>query len=114
MATYTVHTLIQSKPLGNGSANITTWQYQNTGSAAAVARSLAFMGQAGGTGSVTVQVGVTGATSIANQNIIDAYALSANIPFFVNGWYTVEVNYFLQGFTTNTTTNGAAYGVTSV
>lgn len=111
MATYTPKALINSKAMGNGSANITTWQYQNTGTVAAVARSMAFMGQAGGTGSVTVQIGVTGATTIAAQNIIDAYALSANVPYFVNGWYAVDVNYFLDGFTTNASTNGAAYGV---
>jgi hypothetical protein len=113
MATYTVKTLISAKAMGNGSANIATWQYQNTGTAEAVARSFAFMGQAGGTGSVTVQIGVTGATSIANQNVIDAYPLTANNPYFVNGWYTVAVNSFLDGFTTNTTTNGAAYGLLS-
>ena len=114
MATYTVKTLVTTKPFGNGSGAITTWQYQNTGSAEAVCRSFAFMGQAGGTGAVTVQIGVTGATSIANQNIIDAYSLSANIPYFVNGWYTVPVNYYLQGFASNATTNGLASGVTSV
>ena len=114
MATYTVKTLITTKAMGNGTANVTTWQYQNTGTAEAVCRSMAFTGQAGATGQVNVQIGVTGATSEADQQIIDSFVLTAGSPYFVNGWYTVPVNSFLQGYSNATTTNGGAFGLTSV
>jgi len=112
-ATYTVKTLIAAKAMGNGAANVTTWQYQNTGSAEAVCRSLAFQGQSGATGEVSVEIGVTGATSEVDQRIIDQYVLTAGTPYFVNGWYTVAASSYLQGFANATTVNGAAYGVIS-
>jgi len=115
VATYTVKTLITTKALGSGPSNVATWQYQNTGSAEAVCRSFAFMGNTGTSNSITVEMGVTGVTSIVTQRIIDGFSLTANIPYFVNGWYTIPVNSFLSGFAaTNATTNGLASGVTSV
>ena len=111
MATYTPKTLIQAKAMGNGSAAITTWQYQNTGSVASVCRSMAFVGQAGATGAVTVQIGVTGATSVTAQEIMDVQVLTANVSLFVNGWYTVDANYYLQGYANSATVNGYAAGV---
>lgn len=113
-ATYTPKTLILPKTLGNGSGNVTTAQYNNTGSGEAVARSLTSMGQAGATGQVTWEMGVTGATTIQSQRFIDAYALTANIPYFVNGWYTVPVNDFLSAWANSATVTGYAAGVTSV
>ncbi len=114
MATYTPKTLINSKAMGNGSGNITTWQYNNTGTVASVARSFAFAGQAGATGQVNVQIGVTGATTIAAQTIIDSYVLTSGVPYLVNGWYTVDASFFLDGFANSTTVNGYAGGVTAV
>lgn len=114
IATYTPKTLINAKAMGNGSGNITTWQYNNTGTVASVARSLAFTGQAGATGQVNVQIGVTGATTITAQQIIDSYALTAGVPFLVNGWYTVDAAYFLDGYANSATVNGYAGGVTAV
>lgn len=114
MATYTVKTLITTKAMGNGSGAIATWQYQNTGSAESVARSFGFSGQAGATGQVNAQMGVTGATAIASALFIDSYVLTAAVPYFVNGWYTVPVSSFLCGYANSATVNGIASGVTSV
>lgn len=113
-ATYTVKTLIAPKLMGNGSGNVTTWQYQNTGSAEAVCRSMVFSGNAGATGAVSVEIGVTGATAEQDQRIIDGYQLTANVPSVFNGWYTIPVNDFLQGFADSATVTGGAFGLTSV
>jgi len=112
-ATYTPATFVTAKALGNGSGNITTWQYQNTGTLGAICRQLVFSGQAGATGAVTAEIGVTGATSIQNQRIIDAVVLTANTPYFVNGWFNVPINHFLSGFANSATVTAAAYGVTA-
>lgn len=112
-AVYTPTTLISTKAMGNGSANIATWQYNNTGTGESIVRSFAFSGQAGGTGAITVEIGVTGTTEEADQRIIDTYSLTANVPYFVNGWYTVPVSSFLSGFASNATTNGLAAGLKS-
>jgi hypothetical protein len=114
MATYTVKTLILPTTLGNGSGNITTAQYNNTGTAEAVARSLTSVGQAGATGAVTWEMGVTGATSVQHNRFIDAYVLTANVSYFVNGWYTVPANDFLSAWGSTATITGYAAGVTSV
>lgn len=115
MATYTPATLIASKAMGNGSANIATWQYQNTGGGGTfgIARTMIFQGQAGATGQVNVEIGQTGATATAAQRIIDSYVLTAGVPYIVNGWFTVANNFFLDGFANSTTVNAAAYGLTS-
>lgn len=112
-ATYTPKTLIRPTTLGNGSANIATAQYNNTGTGEAVARSLTSMGQAGATGAVTWEEGVTGATSQQHNRFIDAVVLTANIPYFVNGWYTVPVNDFLSAWGSTATITGYAAGVLS-
>jgi hypothetical protein len=100
--------------MGNGTANITTWQYQNTGTAESVVRSLSFTGQAGATGQVNVEMGVTGATAIQNQRFIDSVVLTAATPYLINGWYTIPVNSFFSGFANSTTVTGYAAGVISV
>ena len=107
-------TLITPTTLGNGSANIATAQYNNTGTAEAVARSLTSVGQAGATGQVTWEMGITGATSQQHNRFIDAYALTANISYFVNGWYTVPASSFLSAWGNSATITGYAAGVTSV
>ncbi len=114
IATYTPKTLITPTTLGNGSGNITTAQYNNTGTGEAIARSITSMGQAGATGQVTWEMGITGATTQQHNRFIDAYALTANIPFFVNGWYTVPASSFLSAWGNSATITGYAAGVTSV
>lgn len=113
MATYTPKTLIRPTTLGNGSGNITTAQYNNTGTGEAVARSLTSVGQAGATGAVTWEEGVTGATSVQHNRFIDAYVLTANVSYFVNGWYTVPVSDFLSAWGSTATITGYAAGVVS-
>lgn len=113
-ATFTVKTLIRPTTLGNGSANIATAQYNNTGTGEAVARSLTSMGQAGATGAVTWEEGVTGATSQQHNRFIDAVVLTASVPYFVNGWYTVPASDFLSAWGNSATITGYAAGVTSV
>ena len=114
MSVYTPATLITSKAMGNGAANIATWRYQNTGGAGTfgIVRTAIFTGTGGTAGTVTVEQGSTAADTTA-QKILDAVQLVAATPYLLNGWYTVQNNDYFEGFASNTTTNGAAYGYTS-
>lgn len=112
-ATYTPLTAVTAKTLGNGSANITTWQYQNTGTLGAIIRTMIFTGQAGATGAYSVEIGVTGATAVQAQRIIDGKVLTANVSDINNGWFNVPINHFLSAFGNAATITGAAYGVTA-
>lgn len=105
-------TLITSKALGNGAANIATWRYQNTGGAGTfgVARTTIFMTPTAAR-VVTVEQGATAADTTA-QKILDAVALTANVPYPLNGWFTVQNNDYWEGFANNTDINGASYGYT--
>ena len=67
------------------------------------------VGKAPAARTVTLQQGATAADTAA-QRIFDAYALTANVPFVQNGWYTVQNNDYFQGFANNTDIIGAAYG----
>lgn len=58
-------------------------------------------------------MGVTGATSIQHNRFIDAYVLTASIPYFVNGWYTIPASSFLSAWGNSTSITGYAAGVTS-
>jgi len=113
MATLTPATLITAKLMGNGAANIATWRYQNTGGAGTfgIVRTMTFCSAAART--VTVEQGSTAADT-ASQKIVDAYTLTANVPWDKNGWYTVQNNDYFEGFANNTDVVGAAYGYTSV
>jgi hypothetical protein len=113
VATYTPISLIPPKTMGNGSANVATWQYQATGTFGAVCRTHSYCGQAGTTGSVTVQIGVTGTTAVADQNILDASVITANVTLLNNGWWQVQTNSFFEGYASLGTTTGGAFGVTA-
>lgn len=110
MATYTPSTLITSKALGNGAANIGTWRYQNTGGAGTfgIVRTAVFDTPTSSS-HVTVEQGATAADTTA-QKILDAYALTVNVPAIFNWWITVQNNDYFEGFADQTTVNGAAYG----
>ena len=114
-ATYTPATLITAKALGNGAAAVTTWQYNNTAGAGnfGVVRSAIFTGQAGATGAITVEQGVTGATAVTAQRIVDGQVMTASAPYLLNGWFVVPNNGFFQGYANSATVNGGAYGVTA-
>ena len=111
-AVYTPATLITAKALGNGGANISTWRYQNTGGAGTfgVARTTIFNTPTAAR-TVTLEQGSTAADTVA-QKILDAYALTANVPYILNGWYTVQNNDYWEGFANATDINGASYGYT--
>lgn len=110
MATYVPSTLITSKAFGNGAANIATWRYQNTGGAGTfgVVRTL-IADTPTAARAITIEQGSTAADTTA-QKILDAYVLTANVPFVLNGWFTVQNSDYFEGFANNTDINGAAYG----
>jgi hypothetical protein len=110
MATYTPATLITAKAFGNGSANIATWRYQNTGGAGTYGIVRTVIAQSPSAArAITIEQGSTGATTTAQQ-ILNAYVLTANVPYLLNGWFTVQNNDYFEGFANNTDINGAAYG----
>lgn len=112
MAAYTPATLISTKLLGNGAANIATWRYQNTGGAGTFGIVRTFLVESvTAAAAVTIQQGGTAADTAA-QRLFDAYVLTVNVPFIQNGWWNVINNDYFQGFANNTTTGGAAYGYT--
>ncbi|MDH4038563.1 MAG: hypothetical protein OEV86_13910 [Candidatus Krumholzibacteria bacterium] len=110
MAAYTPATLITTKAFGNGAANISTWRYQNTGGAGTfgIARTTVIETPTAAR-TVTLQQGTTAADTTA-ERIADALALTANVPYILNGWYTVANNEYFQGFANSTDINGACYG----
>ncbi|MFL5309496.1 MAG: hypothetical protein ACJ79H_03475 [Myxococcales bacterium] len=112
MAVYTPATLVISKAFGNGAANIATWRYQNTAGAGTfgVVRTL-IINTPSAARTATIEQGSVAADTVA-QKILDAYALTANVPYVLNGWITVQNNDYFEGFANNTDINGAAYGYT--
>ncbi len=111
MAAYTPATLITAKVMGNGAANIATWRYQNTGGASTlgIVRTSTFCSVSAR--AVTVEQGSVAADTAA-QKIIDAYILTVNVPFLLNGWYTIINNDYWEGFANNTDVVAASYGYT--
>lgn len=115
MATYTPATLITSKVVGNGAANIATWRYQNTGGAGTfgIVRNTVFCAPVAAR-VITLEQGSVAADTAA-QKILDAYAFGgANVPWIQSWWLTVQNSDYFEGFANNTDIVGAAYGVTSV
>lgn len=114
MAAYTPATLITAKAMGNGSANIATWRYQNTGGAGSlgIVRTAIFSTPTAAR-TVTVEQGSTAGTTVAQRIVVD-YALTANVPYILNGWFTLINNDYFEGYANNTDINGAAYGYTYV
>lgn len=114
MAVYTPATLITAKVMGNGAANIATWRYQNTGSAGTfgIVRTT-IINTATAARTVTIEQGATAADTAA-QKIVDAYALTANVPYVLQGWFTIQSNDYWEGFANSTDIVGASYGYTSV
>src|SRR5262245_42544884 len=112
MATYTPATLITAKAMGNGAANISTWRYQNTGGAGTfgLVRTV-IVNTPTAARTVTIEQGSTAADTVA-QKILDAYALSANVPYVLNAFITVQNNDYFEGYANNTDINAAAYGYT--
>jgi len=112
MATYVPVTLITSKAMGNGAANIATWRYQNTGGAGTfgVVRTV-IVNTPTAARTVTIEQGSVAADTTA-QKILDAYALTANVPYVLNGWLTIQNNDYFEGFANSTDINAAAYGYT--
>ncbi len=114
MATYTPATLISTKLLGNGAANISTWRYQNTAGAGnfGIVRTT-ILETVTAARVYTLQQGATAADTAA-QRIADAVPLTANSPTVLNSWVVVVNSDYYQGFANNTDIGGAAYGYTAV
>lgn len=93
MATYVPFTLIVPKAMGI-STSISTWESRETVSGT-VHRTTVF--STSGTASVTVQMGTTGAET-GTQNIVNAQALTANVPTVYNWWIAVPVSSYFHGF----------------
>jgi hypothetical protein len=112
MATYTPATLITAKAFGNGAANIATWRYQNTGGAGTfgIVRTV-IVNTPTAARTVTIEQGSVAADTTA-QKILDAYALTANVPYVLNTWITVQNNDYFEGFANATDINGGVYGYT--
>jgi len=111
MAGYLPATLITAKLMGNGAANIATWRYQNTAGALTfgVVRTNVFNSVSAR--AITVEQGSTAADTAA-QKILDAYILTVNVPYILNGWFTVQNSDYWEGFANNTDVVAAAYGYT--
>lgn len=107
MATYTPKQLIVPKVLGNGAGNISTWRYQAT-AVTGVARTV-IVETPTAARTVTLQQGPTAADTAA-QRLLDAYPLTANVPYQLNGWIVIPASDYLQGFANNTDITGGAYG----
>jgi hypothetical protein len=113
MSVYTPATLITAKAMGNGAANIATWRYQNTGGAGTfgIVRTAIFVSPTAAR-AITVEQGSTAADTVA-EKILDAVVIGQNVPYQLNGWFTVQNNDYFEGYANNTDINGAAYGYTS-
>lgn len=112
MPAYTPATLVSTKLLGNGAANIGTWRHQNTAGAGTFSIVRTFLIETiTAARTVTIQQGVTAADTAA-QRLFDAYPLTANQPFIQNGWWVVINSDYFQGFANSTDIGGAAYGYT--
>ena len=112
MAAYTPATLISTKLLGNGAANIATWRYQNTGGAGTFGIVRTYIIESiTAARTFTLQQGATAADTAA-QRIADAQALTASVPFVQNTWINVINNDYFQGFANSTDIGGSAYGYT--
>jgi hypothetical protein len=114
MPVYTPATLITSKAMGNGAANIATWRYQNTGGAGTfgVVRTVVINTPTAAR-TATIEQGSVAADTVA-QKILDAFALTANVPQVFNWWLTVQNNDYFEGYANSTDINAAAYGYTFV
>ncbi len=112
MSVYTPATLITAKVMGNGAANITTWQVQNTAGAGTfnIVRHAVFCSVAAR--AITVEQGSVSADTAA-QKILDATLLTVNVPYELKGWITMPNNGYFGGFANNTDVVAAAYGYTS-
>jgi hypothetical protein len=60
---------------------------------------------------VTLQKGAT-ATDTTAERIVDALALTANVPLVYNWWQAVPNNSYFQGFANATDINGQSSGYT--
>jgi len=112
MATFVPATLITTKALGNGAANIATWRKQNTaGSSTFDIHRTTTIETPTAARTVTIQQGATAADTTA-ERLRDAHALTANLAFITNWWVTVANNEYFQGFANSTDINGSSYGYT--
>lgn len=112
-ATYTPAQLIAPKAMGNGAANIATWRKQNSAGAGTfdIYRSITIQTPTAAR-TATLQQGAT-AGDTAAQRILDAYALTANVPFeHPNNWVVVPNSDYMEGFANSTDIVGGGYGYT--
>lgn len=111
MAVYTPAQLIVTKALGNGAANIATWRKQNTAGAGTFDVHRTTTIQAPAARAVTIQQGATAADTAA-QRLVDAFALTANVPQIWNWWVAVPNSDYFEGFGNSTDLTGSSHGYT--
>lgn len=107
MATYTPKNLVTNKAFGNGAANISTWSYQAS-AVTGICRTIV-VDTPSSARTVTMQMGATQADT-TSERFLDAYALTANVPYVLNLWLVIPASSFLDGFANNTDINGNASG----
>ena len=107
MAVYTPEMTITNKVLGNGAGNITTWQAQAS-SEVIIVRTINIQ-TATAARTVTLQTGSASADTAA-QYFMNAYALTANVPFVRNMWLAVADTHYINGFANATDITGFAAG----
>lgn len=109
MAVYTPAQLISPKVMGNGAANIATWRVRDTANVNIHRTTIADSGTAAR--HVTLELGSVAADTAA-QKIVDAYALTQNVPQVWNWWMVAQVNDYFEGFADNTDIIASSSGYT--
>jgi hypothetical protein len=109
MAVYVPLQIISNKAMGNGSANIGTWQVQNTlGAGDFYIHRTTTLEDPNGS-SISIELGATAATT-TSQRIMDAQAIVAHITFIQNWWVAQPNNAYFGGFANTATTNAQTGG----
>lgn len=112
MATYVPAILITAKTMGSGSANIATWQKQNTAGAGTFDIHKTFTAVSPNAGGrVTVEQGSVGSDTVA-QKLLDGYLLTTEVEFIQDWWIPVQNNDYFGGFASQSGVVAASYGYT--
>lgn len=109
MAVYTPAALIVPSIMGNGGANIATWRAHDT-SNLNIHRTFT-ADSASASRHVTVEVGSVAADT-ASQKMVDAQALTQNVPLIYNWWIVVAISSYFEGFADNTDIVASSSGYT--
>ncbi len=101
MATYTPKALVEQVALTNSNATYYTAPALTVG----IARTIQFS-----TPSAAKTVTMSLKADAAGTRILEAYALTANVPAIFNGWWTVTAGATLQALVSSTAASIGVYG----